>query len=351
MMFIAAAAGSAKPLVMAFHAPIYNASQHDWALYDWDSLDYVIVWRSILDRPDPDKFLIPYAHAHNAGVLIGGIDPAHDVLGNHTAEQEWIDSLLTILKAEDADGLNIDIEQSKPGQKDAVTHLTCSLYSQLKSALPDALLTFDLGVYPNDQQKSYDHKALSKCLDFITPMAYDMTGHHVGSNSPLPGITKCASQYKALGIAPSQLVIGLPWYGYAFPCSNDTLPGRGKPCALGHTPTHIGIWEQGYGQMLDLFDAAEQSGTGQRGVTHYWDKESSTPWAEFWNASSPDRIVQAWYDNPRSLSLKYKAAEAHGYGGVAIWTADGFHRSAGGAASRAAAAELWAGLRSFGASK
>ena len=125
----------------------------------------------------------------------------------------------------------------------------------------------------------------------------------------------------------------------------------GYPQQQGYPPRPGFPPQQGYGQMLDLFDAAEQSGTGQRGVTHYWDKESSTPWAEFWNASSPDRIVQAWYDNPRSLNLKYKAAEAHGYGGVAIWTADGFHRSAGGAASRAAAAVLWAGLRSFGASE
>merc|ERR1712196_396057 len=55
------------------------------------------------------------------------------------------------------------------------------------------------------------------------------------ANSPLPVLTDSVNQYKALGVPPEKLVMGLPWYGWDFPCDgvgaytqcNITVP-KGK---------------------------------------------------------------------------------------------------------------------------
>ena len=52
-------------------------------------------------------------------------------------------------------------------------------------------------------------------------------------------------------------------------------------------------------------------------------------------------IHQCWYDDPRSLALKYAAAAERGARGVAFWTGDSFHR-ANGTKSAGAAKDMWA---------
>ena len=127
-----------------------------------------------------------------------------------------------------------------------------------KQYLPDATLSFDLDITPDNPTiiVGYDYKALLNCMDYIVPMAYDMTDRQVAANAPLPTILDGVNrQYKALGIAPSSLVVALPWYAYSFLCSTADL---GTNCSLPAGATHTTkIWEQshdqlGYGEVLDL---------------------------------------------------------------------------------------------------
>ena len=59
----------------------------------------------------------------------------------------------------------------------------------------------------------YDFLGLSRCVDFVVPMVYDMTGltapgHPTASaNSPLGAVSESVRQYLRLGILPSQLVL------------------------------------------------------------------------------------------------------------------------------------------------
>ena len=64
-------------------------------------------------------------------------------------------------------------------------------------------------------------------------MAYDMIDwkHDQFANSPLRGIQSGVAQYAKLQISPQQIVLGLPWYGYDFPCNSTagfchTLGGK-----------------------------------------------------------------------------------------------------------------------------
>lgn len=90
-------------------------------------------------------------------------------------------------------------------------------------------------------------------------MVYHPGGPEVGANAPLPAILDGVTrQYKTLGIAPSHLVVALPWYAYVFRCStavfgaNCSLPAGAK---RNRTVWDMSYFNLGYGEVLDLHES------------------------------------------------------------------------------------------------
>ena len=50
-----------------------------------------------------------------------------------------------------------------------------------------------------------------------------------------------------------------------------------------------------------------------------WDEVSKTPYFNYVEEAT-NTSYQVWYDDPESLSIKYKIAEDMGLGGVGFWT-------------------------------
>eukprot|EP01051_Picozoa_sp_SAG22_P009718 SAG22_NODE_830_length_6941_cov_2.114294_4_plen_1368_part_00 len=331
--------------VFAFTGKYYNAAPSDYLLWDWGKLTTVCVYG--LGVPDAAA-VVAKARESRVKVVVGGIDPEKAQLLNASYQRRWVAETVTLVEKQDYDGVNLDIESAKgPEAKRAITALTCAL----RAALPKTKsLSFDLAAYPNTTLSGYDFSGLAACLDYLIPMVYDMTaltspGHATASsNSPLFAVAESVRQYGQLGIAPAQLVLAFPWYGYSFPCAATTVPNAGVACRL--IPKGVlGEWERGYGTALDAL--LQHNSTGP----HRWDQASSTPWLEYIDTSAPTnpppgvrgRISQYWYDDARSLGLKYAAAKSLGVRGLAVWTADAFHREDP-STSKAAAAALWGAL-------
>lgn len=125
-------------------------------------------------------------------------------------------------------------------------------------------------------------------------------------------------QYKKLNISTSKLVLGLPWYGYDYTCEEfDTtkstcsikeVPFRGVNCsdAAGSQIT--------YSTIQDLL--ITRTDTGRQ-----WHTPSLSPF--FWYNDQYGNVHQVWYDDPSSLSIKYRYALEYGkLKGIAIWNAD-----------------------------
>ena len=88
----------------------------------------------------------------------------------------------------------------------------------------------------------------------------------------------------------------------------------------------FGPWQKGYGTIVGTVARAPLSSV-------HWDEATSTPWTEYVDPHAPaapapgerGQISQLWFDDARSLALKYDAAAAEGVRGIAMWTADAFH--------------------------
>ncbi len=189
--------------------------------FAWDNLTTV----AYAGRGDPAQAAVCDAHAHDARVvLLSGAPPPPDAANRTRQVQELVARVVAL----GADGLNLDIERYA-GKKATLTTYVTELAAALRSHVPSAQLSFDLGVSPNGQVAHYDHRALSQQLDFIVPMAYDENWGDLSPapNSPLPALVESLAQYRALGVDPSKLVFALPWYGTSWPCAS---PVRGSPC-------------------------------------------------------------------------------------------------------------------------
>ena len=135
------------------------------------------------------------------------------------------------------------------------------------------------------------------------------------SNSPLSKTTSGIMEYLKLGIAPSKLILGVPWYGYHYPClalKNDTIcviksvPFRGSACsdAAGTEVAYFGI--------LDLLRSTQSK--------RHWDMDSQSP---YFNVKyGLDKTVQVRYDDPKSLGKKYELVTELGLAGAGMWTAN-----------------------------
>ena len=124
-------------------------------------------------------------------------------------------------------------------------------------------------------------------------------------------------KYFELGIDPKKLVVGLPWYGYNYPCLNfndsvcemKKVPFRGVNCsdAAGRQYCYSDIMSKFLPQAID---------------GRHFDQKSKSPYFQY-KDESDGRIHQVWYDDPESLKIKYdyiiKEAKMRG---LSFWNID-----------------------------
>lgn len=200
-------------------------------------------------------------------------------------------------------GLNIDIEQYE-GPREPLTSLVAELSAALKGFNPHLQLSFDLAIFPSGQAEHYDHAALSQHLDFIFPMAYDEPwGSKVAAaNSPLAALRRGVAEYVGLGVPASKLVVGLPWYGWDWPCTTnatdapcDVVPPCGRPWFGWAT-------QVGYSNIQAKLKASSATlRTDNVSITRYFD----------YTVATGDAIGrhQLWFDDPVTLAQKYRVRQ------------------------------------------
>ncbi len=185
----------------------------------------------------PSAEAVCFAHSHGVRIVMLSDDEVD--FNNASARAGLVQKLLNQTRTFGLDGINLDIERYSlaPGP---LTQYVAELNAALKAESPPLQLTFDLSISPGGQAAHYDHKVLARHLEFIIPMAYDENWGALTpqANSPITAMAGSVSEYHALGVPASKLVVALPWYGTSWPCSSGTL---GAPC---HTSLGKRTWSQ-----------------------------------------------------------------------------------------------------------
>merc|ERR1712227_196912 len=255
-----------------------------------------------------------------------GVAKMTAMLSSKSNRAAFIRSSLSFLKKYGFDGLDLDYEYpGNRGSPAADKHRFTLLCQELRKAF-DAdgsgfLLTAAVGAGKSTVDAAYEIAPISKALDFINLMTYDLNGAWnptTGHNSPLfagrsdTGATKflnvdwAARYWIKNGCPKNKLVIGMPTYGRGFVLSGSNS-GYGAPAAGGTAPGKY-TGEKGY---YAYYEACQIAKSGK--VTR--DPERKVPYV----VKGKDWVG---YDDVESLLAKVEWMQKEGYGGWMVWAMD-----------------------------
>lgn len=296
-----------------------NAKQDDWKFYNWDKVTTVVMVGYF------DIQLVCWAHKYGArAITIGGVSTS--VLPNRTARSEWIKKQLDFVDKNYLDGINFDYEDailaSQFDLRTGYTNLVKETSQAFKERFPYSMVSVDVAWSPGCiDSRCYDYVGLSEASDLLFVMAYDeqsqIPGECIaGANSGFPRTMSGVQEFLDMGIAADKLVLGVPWYGYYYPCLSLTqdnkcyirkVPFRGVNCsdAAGR--------EINYSFIIQLL---KNSTSGR-----IFDKTTMTPYFNYKNKSS-GIMHQIQYDDPESLTTKYTYAVDQNLRGVGMWNTE-----------------------------
>ena len=300
----------------------FMVSTDNWRLYNWTQLTTVAVFVKM--TPQQLTELVCFAHSHNARVVLHADYPLSN-LSNAAMRSKWVSGLIAQVQDGYLDGINIDIEQSivkDSANVSLLTDLVHEAYSQFKAVHSSYQVTFDIAWSPNGiDSRWYDYKALASYTDFLVVMSYDersqiWTGPCVaGANSAYPATTAGVLEYVTMGIPVNKLVLGLPWYGYDYPCTAVSQTGV---CSIKEVPFRGAACSDAAGTQRDFDNILLLLANSSSG--RVFDKATSSPY--FMYKANDGTQHQVWYDDPVSLGKKFTFARSQEMRGVAFWNID-----------------------------
>ena len=241
--------------------------------------------------------LVDQAHEGGAKVELTaacfGSSEIATLLGNKGNTKKLRDSLVAMVLARDADGICLDFEGMNPAQRKPFVDF-CTAMSDTLHRLP-RVCSLSITLPALDPQNAFDLKSLAPVVDRFVLMAYDF--HYTGSKTtgpvaPLDEVGSSIDRCLNGGIPGKKLLLGVPYYGYEWPC---------KSPVAGSTTT-------AKGSAVTLRNLANAVATD---TAHL---DATIPW---WVSAAP--FQQTWAEDAGSMQARFDMVEKKQIAGIGIW--------------------------------
>ena len=270
--------------------------------------------------------LLTKAHAAGVKVLIstggGGTYAAYAAIaGNAATRNTFENNMVNFINANGYDGIDIDWEgMTNAADKANYTALITELRAKFNAGQPPGVNWLITAAVPmtNYWGQWIDYPAIMGSVDFFNLMEYDMHGgwsDHMGYNAPLfanPSDPDAMSDVMGVdymlvtrGVPASQVVMGVPFYGYDFMNISAPFGTCGGTC--------------GDPNVIQLNYKTVAAGYLNNGWTYHWDAVSHVPYL---TKDVGTGIIT--YDDPQSITDKVNyAVTTRGLKGVMMWDLSG----------------------------
>ena len=224
----------------------------------------------------------------------------NSLISSASARANCIHNSIEAMLARGGTGVNIDFEHPSAGYGDELVVFMSEFRESLDTRGSGYWLSICLpsvdwnDCYFTDQLKDYCNAL------FIMGYGYHWSGSaYTGAVDPLDDpsaswdLAYSVNHYITQSGTPEKIVIGLPSYGYDWPCDG---PDKGAATT-------------GSGSAVIYINAIANAETYGR----IWDTDASSPWYRYssWH--------QCWYSDSTSLDARYAYAKAQGLQGVGWW--------------------------------
>ncbi|KAF2356425.1 Glycoside hydrolase family 18 catalytic domain [Trinorchestia longiramus] len=248
-----------------------------WSKFDWVKLTTIVMFNFY------DSELLVHAHSNGVKVAkkaeMAGLD-----FTNATARSEWVAAEVLDVVEKGLDGVNFDFESPmdpESPEQEGYTSLVREMKAALDDAFPESQVSVDVAWSAEGiDGRYYDYAGLAQYSDLLFVMAYDEQSQiwdepcNARANSPLDNAQAGILSYQALGIESSKLVLGLPWYGYGYNCT-EYFPENGT-CLIEYVPfrgcncSDAAGRQYGYDVIMRYIET--------QNVTELWDDEARSPY-------------------------------------------------------------------------
>lgn len=247
-----------------------------------------------------DSKYVEWAHAN--GYMVWALfsngfgDPVKsgNFLNNTDARDNAIRQLLAFAALYKLDGINIDIENLRDGDKDALTQFVRELAPLLREQ--GLVVSIDVNTLP-----CYDRKALGEAVDYVALMAYDQHwkgGGVAGSVSEVSWVDRIVGIFLK-DVPAEKLILGIPFYTRLWKESPED--GNIKLTS----------------QALSM-ESAEKF-LLENNAQKAWDSESGQFYSEF---VSDGATYKVWLEDENSLNLRTSLVHKYELAGAAAWRLD-----------------------------
>jgi di-N-acetylchitobiase len=266
------------------------------------------------------------AHTHSARLIAASPGFSLSTLQHNATERKrWIDGAVESVSSRFLDGMTFDFEDAIDSSSGSPTRELSQVYTNLvrettaalHAAVPGSQTSVCVPWEPLDSGRDYDYEGLAAGSDFLYIMGYDTRAQIFGrciasANSPPAALEHGVHRFLARGVPAHKLVLGVPFYGYAYPCLNSgvmddvceipRMAWRGVNCS------EVVGDEFQYMDVMNLLDnnvcppkldppaKVCNVTTGRR-----WDENTASP---YFNFLADGHLKQMWYDDPASLLIK-----------------------------------------------
>ena len=264
----------------------------------------------------------------------------------------FIQSAQEIIAKYGLDGIDLDWEypvngawglvESQPADRANFT----ALLTELRTALGHKkLLTIAVGANAESPKSWVDVKAIAPSLDYINLMTYDMAYGTQYFNSNLYDSTQwptvaaadkysadfVVSNYLAAGLKPSQMNLGIGFYGRVPKRAVEPGIDWSKPDAQKNPVTQpyfepaqielfkslgVDLSKDTYVKYNDI--VAKLINDPQKRFSQHWDDKAKVPWLSVQSADGKTLFALS-YENPRSVAIKADYIKSKGLGGAMFW--------------------------------
>jgi len=229
-------------------------------------------------------------------------------LENPKAQKTLIDSLSSLLALRSADGINIDFEGVSKKHKKNFANFIVKISKKLKQDNPNYMVS--LCLYAIDWNNIFDINTINSHIDFYTLMGYDYYGSFSKKTGPVTpfknskkfgnGLESSINYYKKKGVPLNKLIVGLPYYGAEWYTRTPEM-GSIVTKFKSHPP---------YKSIRELYIDSLK-------IPIQFDSKSASSYIVI--KDSVNSYQQIFFEDVKSLSIKYDWIKSNKIGGVGIW--------------------------------
>ena len=244
------------------------------------------------------------------GVYMDISGGAESLLSDRSAASGAVDSIRTAAVSGGYDGVTVDIEGLRSGQRDAYT----AFLTELAAVLAEEQLALYVAVQPvmagSSYYDGYDFRAIGELADRVILMAHDyapadMSGYEGTAWQQNAALTPIGQVYYALraatdretGVAdPSKLLLAISFDAVAW-----RIDGQGN--LVSGQPVSVSL-----SRVAELLAGGAETGYSEIYQNPYL----------VYEADDGDRLF-LWYEDSRSVEAKLTLARFFGVSGVSVW--------------------------------